>query len=325
MILQPAAGEEGSAPWPPHQKSREPSADLGLAALYSEDLRYSAIEFFPPRAGRSMPCPKLMISRDVAFCNGLARSFCCLRVRSPRRPLPIACCCKSSTSKGRGDGRQISAVLSGRDSAHRIPREKSPRRSCAPRRWSGSRAATPSGYGPIPRTIHAGGCKWRSPANAWAWFARWLQSRGDGSPISEPALELGDWQSPELRVLKDGKLPGDAKSYAELIRQEAESLVARLPRAPTDASARNAWTAQRRHALWQVLGGEPKHRNPVATRCGEFEWKDHNVERLTLTTEDRLDVPALLIRPKKFAAPCPRSFGSTMMASNPCVGRNRPP
>jgi len=148
---------------------------------------------------------------------------------------------------------------------------------------------------------------WSQPLReaAYGWFARWLQSRGDGSPLPEPALELGDWQSPDLRVLKDGKLPDGAKSYAELIREEAESLVARLPRAPVEASARIAWAAQRRRALWQVLGGKPKQRNPAATRCGEFGWKGHKVERLTLTTEDRLDVPALLIRPSTTAARLP--------------------
>jgi hypothetical protein len=138
---------------------------------------------------------------------------------------------------------------------------------------------------------------------AYGWFACWLQSRGNGSPLPEPALELGDWKSPDLRVLKDGKPPEDAKSYAELIREEAEALVARLPRAPAEASARKAWAAERRRALWQVLGGEPKHRNPAATHCGEFGWKGHKVERLTLTTEDRLDVPALLIRPSTITAP----------------------
>ncbi len=146
---------------------------------------------------------------------------------------------------------------------------------------------------------------WSGPLReaAYGWFDRWLQDRGDGAPRAEPELELGDWQSIDLRVLKDGKMPDDAKTYVELVREDANQLIASYPPVPDDEANRTAWTAALRQELWKRLGGEPQDFEPTAESLGKFKWNDRVVERLAIQTEKTLDVPALLIRPEHAPAP----------------------
>jgi len=146
---------------------------------------------------------------------------------------------------------------------------------------------------------------WSAPLReaAYGWFDRWLQNRGDGAPRAEPELELEDWQSIDLQVLKDGKMPDDAKSYVELVREEADQLIASYPPVPDDETIRTAWTARLRQDIWERLGGEPQGFVPTAESLGTFKWNGRVVERLVIKTEKTLEVPALLIRPERASTP----------------------
>ena len=146
---------------------------------------------------------------------------------------------------------------------------------------------------------------WSGPLReaAYGWFERWLQGRGDGSPRAEPVLELEDWQSIDLRVFKDGKMPDDAITYVQAAREEAKRLIASYPPVPDDEAARGAWAEKLREELWGLLGGKPPEREPVAESLGVFQWNGHTVERLAIQTEDTLEVPAFLIRPARTSTP----------------------
>ena len=43
--------------------------------------------------------------------------------------------------------------------------------------------------------------------SAYGWLSRWLQGKGDGSPVSEPKVQLDDPKSKDILCLKDGKMP----------------------------------------------------------------------------------------------------------------------
>lgn len=140
-----------------------------------------------------------------------------------------------------------------------------------------------------------GGHGWSQPLReaAYGWLAQWLHGRGDGSPLAEPEMELDDWQAPEVLALRDGKLPADAKSYLDLVREEAERLIAALPPVPEE---RDEWIASMRARLWDVLGGRPDVDAPKAKSLGSFMWNGHQVERLAIETEPGIVVPALWFR-----------------------------
>ncbi|NQT53791.1 acetylxylan esterase, partial [bacterium] len=133
------------------------------------------------------------------------------------------------------------------------------------------------------------------------WMLRWLQNKGDGSPVPEGPVKLEDWQSEPFQALKDGKMPAGARSYVQVVRDRARELIAAYPPVPTEKSARSAWAKALREKLWDTLGGQPTFA-PKATTRGTFTWHGKSVERLTIQTEDALEVPALLIHPAKAAS-----------------------
>jgi len=136
---------------------------------------------------------------------------------------------------------------------------------------------------------------------ACGWLARWLLGKGDGSPLPEPRVKPDDLKCKDLYCLKDGKLPEGARSYAQLIRAEAERLVAAYKPPPSNAAGRNAWARGLRSRLWQTFGGQPPALPPKARQVGRFTWRGCEVERLAISTETSpsLEVPALLIHPAK--------------------------
>ncbi len=146
---------------------------------------------------------------------------------------------------------------------------------------------------------------WSGPLReaAYGWFDRWLQNCGDGAPRAEPKLELEDWQAKDLQVLKDGKMPDDAKTYVDLVGEEADRLVTSYPPVPDDEAARNVWAVKLRQELWTLLGGKPPELEPAAQSLGTFEWDGHTVERLAIRTEEALEIPALLILPGDASTP----------------------
>ncbi len=148
---------------------------------------------------------------------------------------------------------------------------------------------------------------WAKPMReaTYGWMCRWLQGKGDGSPIPEPDIQLEPKGSKALRCLKDGKLPPGSKTFAALIRTEADRLIAAYPPVPTDKPARDAWAKTLRAKLWHALGGRPTGFRPTLRALGTFTWRGHTVERLAIGTERSLEVPALLIRPAKAPAKMP--------------------
>ena len=146
---------------------------------------------------------------------------------------------------------------------------------------------------------------WSQPLReaAYGWFARWLQDRGDGQSIAETPMELEDWQADDLQTLKGGAMPDDARTYVDLVREEARRLIAAYAPIPTERVERDAWAASQRERLWQTLGGKPDELEPRTALLGTFQWEDNTVERLLIDTEDSLTLPALLIRPTGVAKP----------------------
>ncbi len=139
---------------------------------------------------------------------------------------------------------------------------------------------------------------WSQPLRekAYGWMNRWLRGQGDGSPVPEPEIKLEDKRAEDLRALKDGKMPADAKSYTDLIREEAQRLVGSYASVPSDRTASTTWAAETRKRLWETLGGKPEGFQSSIDEHGSFAWEGRTVERMAIRTEPGLEVPALLIR-----------------------------
>jgi len=142
---------------------------------------------------------------------------------------------------------------------------------------------------------------------AYGWFARWLQGRGDGSPIQEASgLRPEEPKAADLLCFKAGQgMPEDAETVVTLNRARAAQLIARYPRIP---SARGDWertAADWRQRLWDRLGGAPAATTPEASVTGEFEWEGARIQTLALTVEDGMQVAALFLKPAGAADPMP--------------------
>ncbi|MFG0262031.1 MAG: acetylxylan esterase [Novipirellula sp. JB048] len=148
---------------------------------------------------------------------------------------------------------------------------------------------------------------WSKPLReaGYGWFNRFLQDRGDGSPVAEPEIALDPKDSKDLLVFKEGKFPADAKSYIDLIREEANRLVQGYQEVPSDAAGYAGWSENLRRQLWETLGGKPVEFEASPKDHGTFQWQGHRVKRLSIPTERDLEVPALLIQPERAPAPSP--------------------
>lgn len=148
---------------------------------------------------------------------------------------------------------------------------------------------------------------WSKPLReaGYGWFNRFLQGRGDGSPVPEPEIPLEDQKSKDLYVFKDGKLPADAKSYIDLVREEADRLVQDYPSVPSEPEQYTAWSKDLREQLWQTLGGQPTSVESAPSEHGAFDWQGRSVKRLSIQTESNFEVPALLIQPEATEGPLP--------------------
>ena len=169
---------------------------------------------------------------------------------------------------------------------------------------------------------------WSQPLReaAYGWLNRWLQNRGDGSPVAETEIRLEDKNSKDLRVFKDGKLPAGAKSYVDLVREEAQRLVRGYERVPSEAAAYAAWAGKLRERLWETVGGRPDAVEPSLEEHGSFDWEGKSVRRLAIRTEANLEVPALLIRGGKPEGRLPAvivldAAGKQAAAQSPVVRR----
>ncbi len=141
---------------------------------------------------------------------------------------------------------------------------------------------------------------WAQPLReaAYGWFAGWLQGRGDGKPLAEPKLQTLAWDAKELRCFKDGQWPQDAETIVTLNRKRAAELAAEYSTPPRTAAEWRQRSGELRGAIWSLFGGRPRDRQPRAKAMGAFEWEGCTVEKLSLATEAKLEVPALFITPK---------------------------
>lgn len=148
---------------------------------------------------------------------------------------------------------------------------------------------------------------WTQPLReaAYGWFCKWLKDEGDGSPIAEPEIPLDDWQSPHLMCYPGGTLPQDAKTYVDLVRDEATRLAAARPEVPETKPDAQAWAKALRQKLWDAFGGKPEPLEPAADNRGHFTWDGYEVQRLAVHTETDLKVPAVFIRPKTASGATP--------------------
>jgi cephalosporin-C deacetylase-like acetyl esterase len=123
---------------------------------------------------------------------------------------------------------------------------------------------------------------------AYGWFAKWLQGRGDGSPIAEPDdLNVPKSDDPILQCIKtDADWPASAKTMVDLNRAEAERLQSSYPKTQ-EACAK---------ALAELLGETPTT-TPVGKVVRTLEWEGCTVEPVTITTEDSFEVAATRVTP----------------------------
>jgi cephalosporin-C deacetylase-like acetyl esterase len=163
---------------------------------------------------------------------------------------------------------------------------------------------------------------------AYGWFAKWLQGRGDGSPIPEPeGTRPEDPKSADLLCFAAGQgLPADAETVVTLSRSLAAELASRYPEVPAGSEAWREVASAWRRRLWDQLGGEPPAYVPAAAVVDRFEWEGATVQAVALTVEEGLQVAALFIRPVNSAGALPvvvtvDDRGKASVRSSPLVRR----
>jgi dienelactone hydrolase len=110
---------------------------------------------------------------------------------------------------------------------------------------------------------------------AYGWFLRWLMSKGDGTPVTEPPTETLPFDSPELRSFAPGRNQGSGRAMIAAVQ--------RL----TKASRRRPSAFD----VTEVLGPWPK---PIPWTA---EIASGAIQRFEVPSEQDLDVPAVLVRP----------------------------
>jgi cephalosporin-C deacetylase-like acetyl esterase len=148
---------------------------------------------------------------------------------------------------------------------------------------------------------------WARPLReaCYGWMNRWLQGRGDGSPVPEADCQSEGPKSPDLLCLKDGQMPVDAISVVDLNRARADTLRQTYAAPPATIESWESQARQWRERLWQILGGRPAETAPTVRRVDAFSWQGYQVETLALTTEPGMEVAGVLVRPSHAPPHCP--------------------
>ena len=148
---------------------------------------------------------------------------------------------------------------------------------------------------------------WSKPLReaCYGWMNRWLQGRGDGSPVAEGEYKHEDPKSPDVLCFKDAKMPADAETIVTLNRQRADRFRRAYATPPDSIKAWRDRAERWREDVWRCYGGKPPETTPTARRVETFSWQGHKVETLAVTTEPEMEVAAVLIRPAHAAARCP--------------------
>jgi len=167
---------------------------------------------------------------------------------------------------------------------------------------------------------------------AYGWFKQWLSGDGDGSPISEPVLDLLPdpypveystpptptpdhlrSQSPTFKPVP-GALPGfcfpphqkvlGEKVIGARIKAIAEEIpeCSPLPDRYTDLSD---WQMEIKRRMQVILGPFPP-KSPLQTRLFNQVWEDGMMaERITFQSEEGITIPGLFIMPEEWNHPVP--------------------
>jgi cephalosporin-C deacetylase-like acetyl esterase len=123
---------------------------------------------------------------------------------------------------------------------------------------------------------------------AYGWFRRWLQGKGSGEPIAEPAVQTVPVDSAELRCFANGrKEPAGPAVMAHL-----NTVVARLPAAGDPPPAE-----QLRTSVAEALGISSPQAEVKASRSRRRVEGGAVVERLEWDAPDGVRIPALLVAP----------------------------
>ncbi len=167
---------------------------------------------------------------------------------------------------------------------------------------------------------------------AYGWLKQWLIGDGDGSPISEPVLDLlpdpypVEYSTPptptpdHLRIQSPtftplpGALPGfcfpphqtvlGEKVLGTRIKAIAKAIpeCSPLPNKNTELSD---WQAEIKRRIQEILGPFPE-KSPLRTRLFNQVWEDGMMaERITFQSEEGITIPGLFIMPEEWNRPVP--------------------
>ncbi len=148
---------------------------------------------------------------------------------------------------------------------------------------------------------------WSQPLReaCYGWMLKWLQGQGTGEPVPEEAYEVEGWDSPDLTCYKDGEIPEDRETLVTLARRMGREFVEQYGQPPATRQQWQQRAKRLRADIWEVFGGKPRASKPRARDMGSFEYDGRPVQRIALTTEPHMAVPALLMWPDSKARPCP--------------------
>lgn len=148
---------------------------------------------------------------------------------------------------------------------------------------------------------------WSQPLReaCYGWMLTWLRGRGTGDPVPEEDYEAEPWDSPDLTCYKDDKMPEDRETLVTLAQRMGRELIGQYDEPPTAAGQRQQWARELRARIWDAFGGKPRASKPRARDMGSFEHDGRLVQKIALTIEPHMAVPALLMWPETDERPCP--------------------
>jgi cephalosporin-C deacetylase-like acetyl esterase len=136
------------------------------------------------------------------------------------------------------------------------------------------------------------------------WMAYWLGDVIASSPITENTFQSENPDSPDLQCFKGKGMPAGAETLVTLTTKWGQEYIEGYNKPPTNKRQCQKREEELREQIWENFGGKPQAK-AKARKMGSFAYKKHRVERLALTTEPGMEIPALLLWPEKRAKTCP--------------------
>ena len=107
---------------------------------------------------------------------------------------------------------------------------------------------------------------------AYGWFLRWLMNRGDGKPVPEPETRTEPFDSPELQCFAGGGKEPAGPGIVEAVKRVAGGMKRTVP-------------------VEKLMGAPPQEsRLTIGLQVAK-------VQRVVLTTQPGIDIPAIVLRP----------------------------